>query len=608
MTTRVRRVFEAGFVLLPLVGLSLALNSAADPNTTIADFFTPGSQPLEFDEGFETARVCAFCHGNYNAAVEPYRNWAGTMMAQAARDPVFRAAVAIANQDVPEIGNACFRCHSPGGWMNGHVTADGSQLDEYDMEGVSCIMCHRMVDPEYKHGISPAVDESILANMLEPVTSVHNSAIAFDPMDRRRAPFALTPEAEYHPWLQSPYHRSAALCASCHEVSNPIYSKQPNGTYALNALNTPHPTQNKYDMFPEQRTYSEWANSAFAVAPIDMGGRFGGNKLEVSTCQDCHMPDASGTACQPFLGGANRTDLPVHQFAGSNTWVLRAVDKLNPRDETLLTDEIIETAISRNLEMLSKAADLELSAGPSGLVARVVNQTGHKLPTGYPEGRRMWINVRFFGASNNLLAERGAYDQATATLSDTDTKVYEGEIGIDAAMAAVSGKPQGPGFHLALNNVWYKDNRIPPRGFTNAAFAAVQAAPVAYSYADGQYWDDTSFAIPAGARRAEVRLYYQTSTKHYMEFLRDENTTNGAGTKAWNEYVRFGMSTPALMASSNLTLCAADFTGDGFVDGFDYDAFVEAFESGAISADMDGDGFIDGFDYDLFVERFELGC
>ncbi len=58
--------------------------------------------------------------------------------------------------------------------------------------------------------------------------------------------------------------------------------------------------------------------------------------------------------------------------------------------------------------------------------------------------------------------------------------------------------------------------------------------------------------------------------------------------------------------------CPADFDGNGFVDGFDYDAYVMCFEGGACppgkTADVSGDQFVDGFDYDAFVETFELGC
>ena len=58
--------------------------------------------------------------------------------------------------------------------------------------------------------------------------------------------------------------------------------------------------------------------------------------------------------------------------------------------------------------------------------------------------------------------------------------------------------------------------------------------------------------------------------------------------------------------------CPADFNGDGFLDFFDYDAFVSCFEEGVCppgrSADFNGDGFADFFDYDAFVEAFEAGC
>jgi hypothetical protein len=595
------------WVVLPIAGLLAAAGTTADPITTATDFFTPGTQPLEHIESFETAQVCAFCHGGYESEEEPYRPWVGSMMGQATRDPVFQAAVAIANQDAPGSGVSCFRCHAPMGEVEGRVTPDGSELVDFDFEGISCIICHRMVDPEYKPGISPAVDQSILANLLEPPVSAHNAAWVLDPEDRRRGPFELTPQATYHPWIESPFHQTSNLCATCHEVSNPAFSKQPDGTYALNAFNTPHPTQNKLDMFPEQRTYSEWSKSAFALAPIDMGGRFGGNKLEVSTCQDCHMPDASGTACEPFLGGAVREDLPKHGFAGANTWVLRAVNKLYDQSETGLDDETVEASIARNLAMLSAAADVNLSVVDGQLLVRVVNQTGHKLPTGYPEGRRMWVNVVFEGAAGPI-AERGAYNFDTATLTEGDTKVYEGKIGMDAATAAISGRPAGPGFHLALNNTWFSDNRIPPRGFNNAEFASVQAAPVNYTYADGQHWDDTSYSIPAGTRRVVVNLYYQTSTRDYMEFLRDANVTNQAGMVVWNEYVRFGKSAPHLMVQSTMPLCVADFNLDGFLDFFDYDEFVGAFEAGTPNADINGDNFLDFFDYDDFVAAFEAGC
>jgi hypothetical protein len=62
---------------------------------------------------------------------------------------------------------------------------------------------------------------------------------------------------------------------------------------------------------------------------------------------------------------------------------------------------------------------------------------------------------------------------------------------------------------------------------------------------------------------------------------------------------------------ANLTICAADFNCDGFLDFFDYDAFVECFETevcGVGSADFNGDGFVDFFDYDDFVLAFETGC
>ena len=71
------------------------------------------------------------------------------MMGQAMRDPIFFAAMDIANQDVAFAGDLCLRCHTPGGWLAGRSEpTDGSALIDIDFPGVDCNFCHRMVDPE----------------------------------------------------------------------------------------------------------------------------------------------------------------------------------------------------------------------------------------------------------------------------------------------------------------------------------------------------------------------------------------------------------------------------------------------------------------------------
>src|SRR5690606_934061 len=66
------------------------------------------------------------------------------------------------------------------------------------------------------------------------------------------------------------------------------------------------------------------------------------------------------------------------------------------------------------------------SAGSITLDVKVTNLSGHKLPTGYAEGRRMWLNVQVRDAGNQVVAESGAYDSASATLAeDAQARVYE---------------------------------------------------------------------------------------------------------------------------------------------------------------------------------------
>jgi len=594
---RSRNLMERAWVGLMAVGaLGVAL-AVAGINTTANDFYVGGTQPGQVSQALMSAISCSNCHAYYDEEHEPYSAWSASMMAQAGRDPIFHACLAIANQDASFAGNFCLRCHNPAAHLNGYNDPTGADipLNGVEAQGVSCSVCHRMVDPVHTPGVDPAEDLAVLAGVVDVPPNPHNGGLIIDPQDRRRGPYRLT--FNPHQWLESPFHRDSALCASCHDVSNPAFSKQPDGTYALNSLDTAHPTGNKFEEFPVERTYSEWSKSAFAQAPIDMGGRFGGNNPLVSTCQDCHMPKGTGTGCDPVFGTPVRTDLPKHQFNGANTWVLRAVRSLYDDSITDTTELTAEASIQRAIAMLQAASDVELSTAGNQLTVRIINQTGHKLPTGYTEGRKMWINVRFFDASGSLVAERGAYNTTTAELHGEDTKVYEGILGMDAAVAAAANRPAGPGFHFALNNVWFLDNRIPPRGFNNAEFASVQAAPVNYTYADGQYWDDTTYTAPEGAVRADVRVYHQVTTKEYIEFLRDQNTTNDKGQIAYDQWVLHGKSEPTLMdfASTSVSTCTQDFNADGdFGTDQDIEAFFQCLGGNCCptcgSSDFNGDG------------------
>ncbi|MBK7643868.1 MAG: hypothetical protein IPJ19_12620 [Planctomycetes bacterium] len=523
------------------------------------DFHEPGTQPLTLQNTILDSTNCSSCHGYYDETQEPYRRWASSMMGQAGRDPIFYATLAIANQDAAESGQLCLRCHAPGAFLDGRgAPGDGSALDpaQGDLDGVTCNFCHRLTDPVYQPGISPLDDQAVIAGLTEPpVASPHTGQYVIDPYDRRRGPFDLGPLFGYHAWEQSPYHLDSRLCGNCHDVSNPAFSRQPSGSYQLNATSQPHPTQEAADEFPVERTFSEWSLSDYAKRALDTNGRFGGDKRFVSSCQDCHMPKITGTACIPVLGGAVRPDLPQHNFSGANSWVLSAVLSLYP-GQTGMTAASVAASQARNRAMLTAGSDLDLLYDASGLHVRVVNHGGHKLPTGYGEGRRAWVNVRFFDSLGQQIDERGAYDDNTAILTESNTKVYEIRHGLDAYMSGVTGLPQGPSFHFVLNNTVVKDNRIPPPGFTNYGFYQIQDEPVAANYADCQYWDDTLFVPPAGAASAQVRLYHQTTTKEYIEFLQNENTTNNAGQTAYNQWLAHGKSAPVQMQLATIDLSA----------------------------------------------------
>jgi hypothetical protein len=236
-----------------------------------------------------------------------------------------------------------------------------------------------------------------------------------------------------------------------------------------------------------------------------------------------------------------------------------------------------DLAATRAQAMLESAARVTLSAAPTSahpgdtvqVVARIENLSGHKLPTGYADGRRVWLEVALVDASGAEQVISGRYDDATARLDDTDPqlRVYE----------AVHGRSGiGPEEHLALHDTVVRDTRIPAREM----MASDPIAPVGRDYSGGVNGtlrnDDVatySVTIPStanGSITLRVRALYQSTTAAYVEFLEHENHTDDRGTRLRTAWEASGRATPIAIASVTSTIridaAAADAGADAIAE------------------------------------------
>jgi hypothetical protein len=494
----------------------------------------PGTQPSEGGIEFGKVAQCVLCHsGTKNGLADPYQSWHGSLMGQAARDPVFRAGLAIANQDVKGVGEFCIRCHAPRGWLAGRSeVTDGSALNREDLHGVSCEVCHHLVDP-----LSAEAKE--LVKKVPP--GYGNAMMVADPENTSRGPYADSKGAMPHRTMKSGYQASSELCANCHNVSNPFQAQDVN-------------TQAPHAFGHIERTYSEWALSDFA------------RPESLRTCQSCHFASVDGGGQASKYGELYRDHFVSHAATGGSTWVQDAILRIwSGKEGKDIDADAVKAVQAQAREFLKKAAalNLEIASGIARLT--ITNLTGHKLPTGYPEGRRMWVNVRFLDQAGKLLGEVGRYGEKedtveneqvkVPTLLDAErTRVYECKPGISPAQAQIFKQTPGPSFHFILNDVTTKDNRIPPRGFKKAAFAEHLCAPVGVDYADGQFWDSVEFAVPQGTQQVEARVMYQSVSWEYIKFLRQENRTDKWGEKLYEAWDKTGRCPPEVIALISKTV------------------------------------------------------
>jgi hypothetical protein len=585
--------------------------------STLDDFHVPGTQTGDVVAlSYLDSEECAKCHA-FPSVSSPLNGWTGSLMANSARDPVFFAALSLANHDTPAAGAFCLRCHVPFSTASGSVAdVTGESLSARDQEGVTCHFCHSMVDPIFDADTSVKGDDEVLAKLDSAPAHYGNAMFVLDPAAVRRGPF--TPEFAGHPAHESDFVRRSDFCGTCHDVSNPLLTHESDGQYRYNALGMAAPDADPATQFPLSRTYTEWKLSAFAKGGVDMQGRFAGDGLVagdvgqsgsgsggdaqsggtvgggsggggtgasggtqatggtggnaggggvslggtsgatgtsrelISTCQDCHMPRAKGPACnQPQA--QFRLEVPSHEFAGASAWVLEIIGRLyegNPDVDTIA----LESGKRRAIDMLERAASVEASVNGSELQVRVYNQTGHKLPTGHAQGRRMWLNVRLYDSEKQLLGEYGGYDSDSAELDEATTTVFERRIGLSAEAAERAAQLPGETLRMTLADTILKDNRIPPRGYARTAYEAAGAGVIGADYADGQYWADLSFAIAPNTRYVKVALMYQSVSAGQIEGWHDLNTTDDRGQVLHDLWLETEKAPPLRIASADITL------------------------------------------------------
>ncbi len=634
---KMKRITVVLIVLLVALSFNLAGAATVVPN----EIQQPGTQPKEVSN-LETPDKCDNCHGGYNPAVEPAFNWRGSMMANASRDPIFWATMAVAEQDFNGSGDLCLRCHTTAGWYGGRSTpTDGSALTSGDADGVECDTCHKMTNPNNQEYLGVMNPPFIANNEQNPATGYYGSGmLSLWGSAEKLGPYS---DAQArHQFLQSRFHRSVDFCGSCHDVSNPAVGdlasnngKQATGdpVTASGVLGSPVSGKAAFNNFPYQygiveRTYSEFYSgilsktpvSNYASLPTDLKagaikaafdsakGNYADGTLRYFSCQTCHLRAVSGQGCNK-VGVPVRSDLPLHDMTGGNYWMPDAILYQNSQGTlrlggglTTVQIDAINAGKDRAKQQLNMAASLTVSSN----TLRITNLTGHKLISGYPEGRRMWLNIKWYDSSNKLLREDGKYDwlavningaptqvKTILNLNDPNTKIYEAHyamtkewadqllalgypsslpLGFDrmsgavnytlGQLAAQSSGTYHETFHFVLNNYVAKDNRIPPYGMSYDEARKRNALPVpADQYGNPgtggvyRYWDEVTLNPPTGAAHATIDLLYQPTSWEYIQFLYLAN--NGQNSFLANEGVNMlqawlntGMAGPYIMAST----------------------------------------------------------
>ena len=510
---------------------------------------------------FATAPECARCHGADAGAmrdaagrdVAPYSLWKASMMANASRDPLWRAEVSVEVAATPGAASAieakCMTCHAPmahrdsGGAISPAVLDQSGDLAQLAVDGVSCTVCHQTAPTA---NVATTFNGEFVLNTQRELYGPHTNPRAMPMLN----------QLNYLP-AEGQHMRDANLCASCHTLT----------TQALDAGGAP-----TGGSLLEQSPFLEWQNSVYTdqvAAP----------HAKAASCQACHVPtdDVAGAPISTAIAASRfrtpaRSPFGRHVFVGGNTLIPQILRDqaaaLQPQASTAEFDALI-AAVRDQLQ--TRTANVSLgSASRSGdtleLAVTVENLTGHKFPTGHPT-RRAWLRVRVRDALGNLVFASGEHDvegrlvdggaPLASELAGGPHQPHHGAITagdqVQIYQSLMSDAGGALTFLLLRGEGYLKDNRLLPEGWSpthpNAAAAGPRGVSGDPDFAGGG--DTTRYRVTApvaaGPYTVEATVFYQSLSPRFAAELFQFSTPEVA---AFQSYYRAADRTPERVASA----------------------------------------------------------
>jgi hypothetical protein len=351
--------------------------------------------------------------------------------------------------------------------LNMMSQASGGRVDRF------CMGCHTPIGVVSKEARPDGAGMSAVANSgvqcefchnVSATSGIGNGSYVLTPKLHGR-PLKLGPYKDavspFHDTAYSKLHTQSELCGDCHNVTHP------------------------FNRLPIERTYTEWRDSTYAGEGIQ--------------CQDCHMKPVMGKA-SPL--GKYRDKVFQHYFVGGNALVPQL---LGSDLHAFLAEGLLRSAARIDID------PSPLTAGRSNVLrVRVTNiGAGHKLPTGFPEGREMWLDLRVIDGNGVQIYRLGAVRNGETEKGTRSFKVVLGDKDGQVVKTNI----------LTADRVLY-DTRIEPRGYRDVEYVIdvpESAKGPLHVTADLNYWSFSQALLDelmgSHAPKAHVSLLAERVTR-----------------------------------------------------------------------------------------------